>query len=179
MSIASQISRLNKAKEDIAASIERKGVSVPADLRIDGYPALIDNISAGGESDDVCFYDYDGTLLHSYGKDRFLAMTALPDNPVHEGFVAQGWNYTLAQAQEYVSKYGCLSIGQNYDTPDGATEIDIVTPDSGQVSLSLSQSEANGLSVDWGDGTVDRIETAGSVTFNHTYAELGAKTIRV
>ena len=47
MSIASEISRLQTAKEDLAASIEAKGVTVPAATKLDGYPALVDAIQAG------------------------------------------------------------------------------------------------------------------------------------
>ena len=47
MSISSEISRLQTAKEDLAASIEAKGVTVPAATKLDGYPALVDTIQTG------------------------------------------------------------------------------------------------------------------------------------
>ena len=46
MSIQSEITRLNNAKQDIAAAIESKGVSVPSDLNIDDYAAKINEIVA-------------------------------------------------------------------------------------------------------------------------------------
>jgi len=49
MTIASEITRLSEAKADIKASIEGKGVSVPSGTKLDGYPALIDQITGGGE----------------------------------------------------------------------------------------------------------------------------------
>ena len=59
------------------------------------------DVSGGGttepEEKDVDFIDYDGTLLYSYTADEFLAMDALPPNPSHDGLVAQGWNWTLAE----------------------------------------------------------------------------------
>lgn len=48
MSIASEISRLQTAKSDLATSITNKGVTVPAATTIDGYAALVDQIQTGG-----------------------------------------------------------------------------------------------------------------------------------
>ena len=48
MSISDQITRLQNAKANIKTSIENKGVSVPYDTKLDGYPALIDSIQAVG-----------------------------------------------------------------------------------------------------------------------------------
>lgn len=48
MSIASEISRLQQAKSDLATSITNKGVTVPAATTIDGYAALVDQIQTGG-----------------------------------------------------------------------------------------------------------------------------------
>ena len=50
MSIADQITRLSNAKAAIKTSIENKGVTVGDDVKLDGYPALIDSIEAGGGS---------------------------------------------------------------------------------------------------------------------------------
>ena len=48
MSIASELSRLQQAKSDLATSIAAKGVTVPAATTIDGYAALVDQIQQGG-----------------------------------------------------------------------------------------------------------------------------------
>ena len=50
MSIADQITRLSNAKAAIKTSIENKGITVGNDVKLDGYPALIDSIEAGGGS---------------------------------------------------------------------------------------------------------------------------------
>lgn len=47
MSIASEISRLQTAKFDLKTSIENKGVTVPSATTLDGYAALVDQISGG------------------------------------------------------------------------------------------------------------------------------------
>lgn len=48
MSIASEITRLQGAKADLATAIEGKGVTVPAATKLDGYADLVDAISQGG-----------------------------------------------------------------------------------------------------------------------------------
>lgn len=48
MSIASEITRLQTAKSDLATSITNKGVTVPASATLDDYSALVDSISGGG-----------------------------------------------------------------------------------------------------------------------------------
>jgi hypothetical protein len=48
MSIASEITRLQEAKEDIKDAIEAKGVTVPSSAKIDDYATLIGQISGGG-----------------------------------------------------------------------------------------------------------------------------------
>lgn len=44
MSIQNEITRISNAKQDIAAAIENKGVSVPSNLTIDRYAAKINEI---------------------------------------------------------------------------------------------------------------------------------------
>lgn len=47
MSIATEITRLQTAKDDLKTAIEAKGVTVPSATTIDGYSALVDQISTG------------------------------------------------------------------------------------------------------------------------------------
>lgn len=71
----------------------------------------------------VVFYDYEGTVLYSYSSDKFLSLTEMPPNPSHDGLVAQGWNWELEDAKEYVAQHEALTIGQLYTTHDGKTRI--------------------------------------------------------
>ena len=48
MSIASEITRLQQAKNDLASSLAAKGVTVPSSATLDDYAALVDSIPAGG-----------------------------------------------------------------------------------------------------------------------------------
>ena len=48
MAISDQISRLQSSKSSIKSSIEGKGVSVPADAKLDVYNTYIDQIKTQG-----------------------------------------------------------------------------------------------------------------------------------
>ena len=65
MSIASEITRLQQAKSDLATSITNKGVTVPAATTLDGYAALVDQIQQGGTTEPP--YDAEVEYLHSNG----------------------------------------------------------------------------------------------------------------
>ena len=142
------------------------------------------NIASSGESssgvsaskNDVTFYDYDGTILHSYSKSAFLALSSLPDLPTREGLTCQGWNYTLAKAKEYVTSYGVLDIGATYITDDGKTRFYIRIAAEGRMTVPLyfSQTVANGVTIDWGDGSATQtLSGTGNVNTTHTYASIG------
>ena len=134
-------------------------------------------------SKDVNFYDYDGTRVYSYSKAEFLGLSALPGNPAHDGLTAQGWNWTLADAKEYVEKYGILDIGQSYTTDDGKTRlyIEIGYPESLTARLQFAQSANSEVTIDWGDGKTDTTTTtqvpAGNVDISHVYEAEGKYTI--
>lgn len=144
------------------------------------------DVSGGGatepEQKAVSFIDYDGTLVYSYDVDEFLAMATLPANPSHTGLTAQGWNWTLADAKDYVQKFGCLVIGQNYTTSDGKTRFYITLDDvmvKYRVSIMFYASVKGGVTVDWGDGNTETPQTnVGTVTrARHTYASAGSYVI--
>ena len=182
MSIASEITRLQGAKSDLKTSIEGKGVTVPSATKIDGYAALVDQIQQGGGGTtvdpdaDVRFFDYDGTLLYTYSAADFANLTELPANPSHQGLTAQGWNWSLADAKAYVAAYGILDIGQMYVTSDGKTRAYFSFPQGGRLDLMLRfvQSAANGVTLDWGDGSAtETFAGTGEKTPSHTYAAAG------
>ena len=128
---------------------------------------------------DVDIIDYDGRLLYSYTKNEFLALSALPANPVNKGLIAQGWNWTLADAQEFVEEYGALVIGQNYTTNDGKTRVYVNIPnDYVQVgrSFSINANLANGTTcvVNWGDGNMSSMSGSNvNKGVNHVYEQAG------
>jgi hypothetical protein len=144
------------------------------DLILDGYK---------GASSKVNFYDYDGSVVYSYTKDEFLALTEMPANPSHEGLTAQGWNYNLTDAKSYVNKYGNLDIGQMYVTSDGKTRI-YITLTEGRISpiLQLYLNTNSELDIDWGDDSTHSTFTttnAGYQNERHNYATAGDYVIAI
>lgn len=121
--------------------------------------------SVGGEKD-VFFYDYDGTLVASYSKADFLALTEMPANPSHTGLVADGWNWTLSNAKTYVTSLNKLNIGQIYHTESGKAEFDFEVNSATGLSVTLNMSGNK----NWGDGTVD-------TNTSHTYSSAGKYTV--
>lgn len=157
---------------DVADAIRTKG-GTSATIQASSFDTAIANLPGGGTTgqageSDVNFYDYDGSLVYSYKKSDFLALTALPENPTHTGLTSRGWNWSLSDAKDYVTDYGILDIGQMYRTTSGLTEIDVT------VNSYLSTGLAVTLNMDgtknWGDGTTDTNTT-------HTYASAGDYTI--
>ena len=190
MAISDEITRLQAAKADLKTAIENKGVTVPSSAKLGSYSTYVDSIEQGGggggssvSENDVNFIDYDGTIVNSYSAEEFASLSALPNNPNHtsEGLVSQGWNWTLANAKTYVETYGALNIGQMYITDNGATRITIDTTNwekQWQITLQFNQSKANGVAVDFGDGSsVERASGTSNVKFYHTYANAGIFTI--
>lgn len=118
---------------------------------------------------DVNFYDYDGTLLYSYTAADFANISAMPANPSHTRLTAQGWNWSLTYAKNYVASYGKLNIGQMYTTASGKTEYDVDVNEATGMTATLG---LDGTEKDWGDGTIDTLTS-------HTYATAGSYTIKL
>lgn len=126
----------------------------------------------GGGADDVRFIDYDGTILHSFSKDDFLALAEMPPLPSQPGLTCQGWNWSLADAQDYVEKYGAHLIGATYITDDGKTRLYIRIAEHSRLTMSLGffQTVANGVTINWGDGSEEvQISGTGNKLPAHTY----------
>lgn len=165
----------------------------------DGYQGLSSvavnvNVPQGGGTEapenDVEFIDYDGTIVYSYTAQEFLALDAMPANPTHEGLTAQGWNWTLADAKEYVSIYGWFQIAQLYITNDGKTRLYITIPDDAPENRRKpvfrfynysGASETKGFTIDYGDGTTtEHITGTGARSIqNHTYASGGSYVVTI
>ena len=128
---------------------------------------------ASAKWDDVTFIDYDGSVLYSYSLAEAQALTELPTLPSHDGLVCQGWNWTLEAIK---SLNRPVTVGAMYITDDGATRLHIRIATVGRmtVPLYIGQTVANGVSIDWGDGsTAKTLSRTGNVNTSHTYAEPG------
>ena len=131
----------------------------------------------GGSSsvgpNDVNFYDYDGTIVASYSLSEAQSLTALPDGPTHDGLTFQGWNYTLDKVKAFTRP---MNVGAMYITDDGKTRLHIRIAAEGRmnVPLYISQTVANGVTIDWGDGSAtETLAETGNVNTTHTYAGIG------
>lgn len=154
----------------------------------DGFASIIVDSAPGGnvsgdqaEWNDVCFWDYDGTILYSYSAADFATLSSLPANPSHSGLTAQGWNWTLADAKTFVAANGFLDIGQLYVTSDGKTRV-YLSLDSTKlnVKINLKCSVTNALTFDWGDGSsTETNSSTGDITYEHTYATAGDYVIKI
>lgn len=145
-----------------------------------GYTGLgtvtVDVPTGGGASvspKDVNFYDYDGTILHSYTVEEAQALTELPELPTQKGLICQGWNYDLATIKAHNR---ALNIGATYITDDGKTRLYIKIAAEGRMTVPIyfSQTVANGVTIDWGDGSAtETLSGTGNVNTSHTYASIG------
>ena len=129
--------------------------------------------SPSAKQNDVTFIDYDGSILYSYSLEEAQALTDLPTLPSHDGLICQGWNWTL-EAIKALNRP--VTVGAMYITDDGATRLHIKIATVGRmtVPLYIGQTVANGVSIDWGDGsTAETLADTGNVNTSHTYAEPG------
>lgn len=168
--------------QDIADAIRTKGGS--GTFKVSEMADAIENLPSGGEvvAKDVNFYDYDGTLLHSYTASEFAGLASMPENPSHAGLTAQGWNWDLVDAKTYVANHGMLVIGQMYITDDGATRIYIKVEEQ-RKSPYLYLGVKGTVIIDWGDGTPT--DTASNTTLTnktiigHEYSSAGDYVISI
>lgn len=181
---ADKLQGILDSKADIKDAIEAKGVTV-GDATLAEYAGKIAEINGGQEEenydDDVIFIDYDGKVLYRYTAQEFLALEEMPANPSHEGLIAQGWNWELQDAQDYVRDYGKHIIGQVYTTDDGKTRLYVTFKDSNNLSptLQFSQNTSNGVTINWGDGNEETISGTGAMSIMHSYSSVGDYVITI
>ena len=142
----------------------------------------------------VNFYDYNGELLYSYSSREFIKKGVLPDNPHHEGLIAQGWNWEYEEIlKQAIQVGGDINVGQMYITQSGATQIDIeLDQDSLEPYLYFeaipSDNNIISLIVDWGDNSIGDngsfaiYSNDGQSTIineKHIYSQPGNYTIKI
>lgn len=165
---------------DIKQAIINKGGTINGNITT--WANSINNIPSGGsggsssKKGDVTFYDYDGTILHSFSKDEFLALNELPSLPTQPGLICQEWNWSYEDAIEYVTEYGVLDVGATYITDDGKTRLYIRIAAEGRMDVPLyfQQTFGNGVTIDWGDGSAtETLDSTGYVNTTHRYTSIG------
>ena len=163
MSTISKPIILDETGKEIARSLEKIALCEEAEL--------LDETAPG-----VKFIDYDGRVVCRVSKKKALDMTKLPDNPDHTGLISQGWNWTLQDIKEYLTKYpeAIITVGQMYITDDGKTRLYIDVRGRRTVPLVFQQSISEAVTINWGDGSAEEtIQGTGAVTASHTYAAEG------
>lgn len=162
----------------VADAIRERAGTIETLAFPDGFVSKSKSVPyADGEWDAVVFVDYDGTVLHSYTLEEIQAMTELPPLPSHSGLICQEWNWTLADIK---ALNRAVIVGATYITDDSATRLHIRIPDQTllTVPLHFNQSVANGVTIDWGDGSAtETLGGTGNVNTSHTYEEIGDYTI--
>lgn len=183
--ISEQLTQLISDRDDLVDNLTTKGITgLTGDETFTELVPEVLNIPSGGTPviapmKDVNFYDYDGTRLYSYTLSEIQELTELPALPSHTGLTCQGWNWTLADIKAEGIE---IDVGATYITDDGKTRLYIRIDELGRTSVPLcfQQSVANGVEVNWGDGSAT--ETfSGDGTTNifpiHTYSSIGEYVI--
>ncbi len=149
--------------ENIAKDVEIAGVTGT-------YAGTSDLIIENDDiSEDIIFYDFDGTIVARYTLEQAAALTALPTPPAHEGFTFQEWNHTLS---EVTSTTHALDVGANYITTDGKTVMVVGMSNTGGVSasgtvkLNFYQSQSAGVSISVDGKTAQTVSGTGNVSLS-------------
>lgn len=140
--------------------------------------AVTVNVSSGSTasipSNDITFYDYDGTIVEAWSLEELPNKTMLPDVPFHQGLSSIEWNWTL---DELKAAFGHIDVGAIYTTDDSTTRVYVhIEKEIRNPKLGCCP---NGIvTVDWGDGTTPDTLTGDSVlttkyTPIHNYSEPG------
>ena len=140
---------------------------------------IVQQGGGGSTSDDVRFIDYDGTIIAQMSTEEAIALTELPAGPTHAGLTFDGWTHTLSQVQAG----HILDVGALYVSSKNADEtVFEIQPTAGQqISFTFTQDTANGVSVDWGDGSAAETysDVGASITASHTYSATSASPLYI
>lgn len=179
--ISEQLTQLISDRDDLVDNLTTKGITgLTGDETFTELVSEVLNIPSGGTPviapmKDVNFYDYDGTRLYSYTLSEIQELTELPALPSHTGLICQGWNWTLADIK---AENKGIDVGAIYITDDGKTRLYIRISSKGRMTVPIcfQQSIANGVEVNWGDGSaVETFNDSGTTNIlpTHTYSSIG------
>lgn len=115
------------------------------------------------EEDDVCFWDYDGTLVYSCSKIDAYNMTSLPPLPDHSEDIvpltAIGWNWTLEDLHNLQRK---ADIGAIYKPTDNKNHLFVNMTERYGLTFTIEHYNRTGnATVEWGDGNTETITGTG------------------
>jgi hypothetical protein len=144
-----------------------------------GEHTIIVSVPTGGggttppvvESKDVNFYDYDGTLLHSYTTEEAAARSSLPPTPTPPADMdlsdTVSWNYTLRDIKD---QGGMCDVGAVYTrNKPGVTLFLDIPIDNVTLNMGIFGGSTSRYTINWGDDseeTYEYVTTGASHTFN-------------
>ena len=169
----------------IADAIREKSGSSDSYRPREMTEAILEISTYSGEGADpnkpVKFWGIDGELLYSYSLGEIASMEELPPLPEKNGFICQGWNWSLDSLQ-YAERE--IDVGAIFITDDGSTRVYVnLISSTLDVVLGFGQSEANSVQVDWGDGSpLESSDVSGiytTVAMPHSYEQAGTYVIRL
>jgi hypothetical protein len=186
-SISDKLTYLLDTKAAIRQAIRNKGVEVTSEDTFRSYADKIDAIDGGQlivsrEVPTVIFYDYDGSIAHSYTAEEALSLTSMPEQPQHDLLTRQGWNRSYEEMRSIVQECGWCAIEPLYVTSDGYTRLFVTIDALGRQKypLYITASVAGSVSVNWGDGSEDEVfSDLEIIDTYHYYKELGDYVITV
>lgn len=122
---------------------------------------------------------------HTDGVEKGFAdgyKEGLENAPIPDGYIIPSGELEITENKTYdVTEYASVNVKVGEDTPsDGKTRLYIEIAAEGRMDLPLYfyQSVANGVIIDWGDGSsTETINTKGNVNKRHTYSKIGKYVI--
>ena len=104
-----------------------------------------------------------------------------PDPQLYQGDALTAWLTDSGQIWQFMEDeiVEDTQLNARWDAVTVPTYINVSIPENNfTLTLNFSQTDFNGLEIDWGDGaTPERINNYGQLSVNHIYAEQGPKTI--
>ena len=144
MSIQSEINRIKAAAAAIAASISRKGVTVPDGTKLDGMAALVDSIQSGGGSGGDDFEIVDASYLFNYGAREDIIDKLLPHvkRPTNMSYMFNGCKNITELDVSGIDTSGVTDMDSLFSGCKALTSIDVSKFDTSNVTIMGSMFQA-------------------------------------
>ena len=156
--------------------------NIAKDIEIAGVVGTLESGGGGGLVEKaVNFWDYDGTLLHSYTLAEVRTLTELPPLPTYEDtrFYAKNWGVSLNDLKAVVGFADYYVNSLPSDTKYSYCSLFVVDASNTAINLNLYKTSSATSVIDWGDGTTTTITATSKTTYSHTYDVVGKYVIAI